>query len=78
MTRGNAGTRVSWSALDDIARDTSPLAYQAPKDIAAQAHWVEPVLVADIRYREFAGVLRHASFRGIRADRDPTDVTIPI
>ncbi|WP_084497072.1 non-homologous end-joining DNA ligase [Nocardia amamiensis] len=70
--------RAIRAALDDIARDTSPLPRLAPKDIEAQAYWVEPVIVADIRYREFAGVLRHASFRGIRPDRDPTDVTIPI
>ena len=69
--------RAIRSALDGIARNSSPLPGLAPKDIEAQAYWVDPIIVADIRYREFAGVLRHASFRGIRPDRDPTEVTIP-
>lgn len=68
---------VIQAALDQIACTTSPLAEVAPKDIEKNASWVEPIIVADIRYREYIGVLRHASFRGIRTDIEASEVSIP-
>jgi bifunctional non-homologous end joining protein LigD len=37
---------------------------------------VEPCLVADVEFGEWteAGVLRHPSYLGLRADKDPADV----
>ncbi|MGA6189141.1 hypothetical protein [Nocardia iowensis] len=42
-------------------------------------HFVEPILVAEIHYREIShdAILRHPSFRGIRADIPPTAVHLP-
>jgi bifunctional non-homologous end joining protein LigD len=38
--------------------------------------WVEPKLIAQIRFVEFTndGHLRHAAFLGLRTDKRPTDV----
>ncbi|MEU6658728.1 non-homologous end-joining DNA ligase [Streptomyces sp. NPDC046821] len=40
------------------------------------AHWVEPVLVAQIAFTEWTrdGMLRHPRFLGLRADKNPADV----
>lgn len=80
---GNVGTgfsaadrRVLRARLDTIARERSPLARVLPR--LGTAHWVEPVLVGDIEFREFTGDgLRHPSWRGLRADKSPAEVTMP-
>jgi bifunctional non-homologous end joining protein LigD len=38
--------------------------------------WVEPELVADVGYRGWTAdeQLRHASFKGLREDKDPRSV----
>jgi bifunctional non-homologous end joining protein LigD len=42
---------------------------------------VAPVLVGEVRFRQFTrgtdGRLRHTAWRGLRADRDPAEVTTP-
>lgn len=67
------------AALDEIRRDTSPLDDPPPAPVARTAWWVQPVLVADIEYREVSGdgLLRHPSFRGIRTDKTPDEVGLP-
>jgi bifunctional non-homologous end joining protein LigD len=51
-----------------------------PKGSARGAHWLEPELVAEIAYSELTGplndggVLRHASFLGLREDKPARDV----
>nr|WP_312878050.1 non-homologous end-joining DNA ligase [Lentzea indica] len=46
-----------------------------------RARWVDPVLVGEVRFRQFTrgedGRLRHTAWRGLRADRDPSEVTAP-
>src|SRR5204863_4005307 len=39
-------------------------------------HWVKPALVAEIAFAEWTadGRLRHPSFQGLRADKQPKDV----
>lgn len=73
-----ADRRALRAQLDDIARPTSPLA-AAPTSIARTARYVEPVLIADVEYRELAGdgVLRHPSFRGLRPDRSTAEIVVP-
>jgi bifunctional non-homologous end joining protein LigD len=42
--------------------------------------WVEPRLVGEIEYRAFTkdGYFRHPSWRGLRPDRDPDEVRLPL
>jgi bifunctional non-homologous end joining protein LigD len=41
-----------------------------------EAIWVEPDLVAEVEFGEWtgAGILRHATYKGLRDDRDPKEV----
>src|SRR5690606_32066219 len=41
-----------------------------------QAHWVKPVLVAEVSFSHWtqAGRIRHAVFRGLRNDKPPTAI----
>jgi bifunctional non-homologous end joining protein LigD len=59
--------------LAGIKRDDSPLA-DPPREKGVQ--WVRPVLVAEIAYAERTkdGILRQASFMGLRADIDAKSV----
>ncbi|MFI5501112.1 non-homologous end-joining DNA ligase [Nocardia asteroides] len=71
--------RTIRAALEEIRRDTSPLDDPAPAPVRRAAWWVEPLLVADIEYREVSGdgLLRHPSFRGIRTDKAPDEIGLP-
>lgn len=41
--------------------------------------WVRPEVVGEVEYREFTGEgLRHPSWRGLRADKDPGAVKVPL
>ncbi len=72
------------SGLDDAERDalkdglvgrpTSPFADPPPR-LAGPA-WVEPDVVAEVRFTEWTpdGLLRQPVFLGLRADKDPADV----
>ena len=53
-------------ALDDV-----------PREHARTAVWVEPELVCDVEFTEWTrdGRLRHPSYKGLRDDLDPKDVT---
>jgi bifunctional non-homologous end joining protein LigD len=57
-----------------------PFATAPPREDVYRARWVQPVLVGEVRYRQFtrgAGRLRHTSWRGLRADRDVSEVVAP-
>jgi bifunctional non-homologous end joining protein LigD len=59
---------------------THPFAVAPPREDVTRAHWVRPELVGEVLYRQFtrgAGRLRHTSWRGLRADREPKDVVAP-
>jgi bifunctional non-homologous end joining protein LigD len=82
--RGRVGTGfdVEGSAklqprLDALARPTSPFA-EIPRDIARQARWIAPDLVAEIAFAELTpdGVLRHPSFLGLREDKEAKTVKL--
>ena len=65
------------TALDKVERDTPPFTKRPPgagRDIT----WVEPELVCEVEFLNWTedGVLRHASFKGLRADKAARDVTI--
>ncbi|RFA09688.1 ATP-dependent DNA ligase [Subtercola boreus] len=59
----------------DLTRDTTPFA-DAPRDVAADAHWIEPTLVGEVEFAEWtaSGHLRQPSWRGWRTDKAPSDV----
>lgn len=74
---GNVGTGFSRQALTDIiealvalSQARSPFAANAK--IEGKAHWVAPTLVAEVGFGEWtrAGRIRHAVFRGLRADKE--------
>jgi len=61
-------------ALDTRAIDKPVVG--VPREARRGAHWVKPELVAEIAYAETTadGILRHASFIGLRGDKPADDV----
>jgi bifunctional non-homologous end joining protein LigD len=57
------------------ARSTSPFAARHP-DMPDEVRWVRPALVCEVQFTSWTrdGLLRHASFKGLRSDKDPRDV----
>lgn len=77
---GNVGTgfnerilRELHAGLKRLARKSSPF---AQGDVLRGAHYVDPKLVAQVRFAEWTrdGLVRQASFLGLRADKNPKDV----
>lgn len=68
-----------WQQLQSLRKATSPFA--TPVDIvqAKGVVWVKPSLVAQVEYRAWTadGILRHAAFKGLRADKPAQQVTDP-
>ena len=78
---GKVGTGFSMATLEDLrARlekiETDKAAVSVPRAEARGAHWVKPKLVAEIAFAEFTaeGVVRHASFLGLRGDKPAAQV----
>jgi len=66
------------SQLRPLERPTTPLAVAPPARETHGAHWVEPILVGEVEYREYAGgSLRHPSWRGLRTDKTVPEVDLP-
>ena len=72
---GRAGSRLLRD-LTPLAAEDSPFATEVPREDAAEARWVHPVLVADVQSlgRSGQGRLRQPSFKGLRADLTPDEV----
>lgn len=84
---GNVGTGFDQRALDNTLARLKELGEEPPPFAPAviksrpelrKAHWVPPVLVATVEYRQLteAGRLRAPSFLGIRDDKLPRDCTL--
>jgi bifunctional non-homologous end joining protein LigD len=57
-----------------------PFASSPPREDTTRAHWVKPELVGEVVYRQFtrgAGRLRHTAWRGLREDRNTSDILAP-
>lgn len=63
-------------ALDPLARDESPFDPPPKLPRGNVAHWVEPRLVAQVQFAEMTdeGLLRQASFLGLREDKPADEV----
>lgn len=80
--KGNVGTGFNQAAMDDLAGRFEKLARETPpaevdKASARKVHWVTPKLVAEIAFAEFTagGSVRHASYLGLREDKEANEVT---
>ena len=55
----------------------APAFANPPRGYAAKGvHWIRPELVAEVAFTEWTtgGMIRHPSFKGLRADKDPKSI----
>jgi bifunctional non-homologous end joining protein LigD len=80
---GKVGTGFTQASLKELARQLRPLErgespfVNPPRGAEARGvHWVEPRLVAEVSFAERTadGMVRHASFHGLREDKPAGDV----
>ncbi len=80
---GRAGTGLGAAETEELLAKFEGLAgveppfTDAPKPRAREAvFWLKPALVAEIRFTEWTkdNLLRQASYKGLRTDKDPRDV----
>ncbi len=65
-----------WADLEPLKRADPPFPDRLPREAAQGVRWVEPKLVAEVELRGWTadGLLRHASFKGLRDDKTAADV----
>jgi bifunctional non-homologous end joining protein LigD len=78
---GKVGTGFSNQVQHDLLERFAKIsaakpAAAVPRAEARGAHWLKPKLVAEVAFAEFTseGVVRHASFLGLRGDKKPDEV----
>ena len=80
---GHVGTGFTQQALAmlgqrlaPLRRDTSPFATPVPPEHARAAVWAEPLLVVEVEFSQWTseGRMRAASYKGLRTDKDPSEV----
>lgn len=81
---GHVGTGFSEEVLIDLThrllaleRDSSPFAGTLPVDVRRDAHWTDPELVGEVQFAEWTRErrLRHPTWRGLRLDKTPAELT---
>jgi bifunctional non-homologous end joining protein LigD len=66
------------AALEPLIDDASPFSPAPPRAwTGPRVRWVRPALVAEIAFSEWTadGRLRHPSFKGLRTDKPPREIT---
>jgi bifunctional non-homologous end joining protein LigD len=65
-----------FAALEQTQTKTSPLDRKPPADAEKGVRWVEPRLIAQVDYHGWTsdGLLWHATFRGLRDDKDVREI----
>jgi bifunctional non-homologous end joining protein LigD len=65
-----------WKRLQPLRTGEQPFTEKLPSLARKGVVWVKPELVAEVEYRGWTsdGQLRHASFKGLREDKDPREV----
>ncbi|HEX2945896.1 MAG TPA: DNA ligase D [Clostridia bacterium] len=80
---GRAGTGLGERSMkelgkkfESIKRDSSPFRRNPATKKNEKITWLEPVLVAEVKFAEWTGdnMLRQASFKGLRTDKAPRDI----
>jgi bifunctional non-homologous end joining protein LigD len=77
---GTGFTRQTLAMLGErlapLRRAAPPFASPVPREHARSAIWAEPRLVVEVEFAVWtsAGVMRAASYKGLRADKDPAEV----
>jgi bifunctional non-homologous end joining protein LigD len=85
---GNVGTGFDDAEIRRLLRLLKPLHRDAapfpevpkmPRIRKGDVQWVEPRLIAQVRYGEWThdGHLRHPAYQGLRDDKEPAEVTAP-
>jgi bifunctional non-homologous end joining protein LigD len=66
-----------WKQLQPLRTDQAPFEASIPAAARKGVVWVQPELVGEVEYRGWTsdGLVRHASFKGLREDKDPREVT---
>jgi bifunctional non-homologous end joining protein LigD len=79
---GHVGTGFTDAALRELdplltARAAPPFAEALPREVTRDARWVEPELVGEVAFTGWTaeGRMRHPSWRGLRDDLEPREVT---
>jgi bifunctional non-homologous end joining protein LigD len=80
---GRVGTGFTEAVLDDLAQRLAPLKrettpFTAGPKLPKEAVFAEPCLVAEVEFREWTGdgVMRAPSYKGLREDTTPREVTL--
>jgi bifunctional non-homologous end joining protein LigD len=78
---GKVGTGFNDALIEEMMERMQPLVVdkapvEVPRTDRKGAHWIKPILVAEIAFTEFTddGVLRHPSFMGLREDKPASEV----
>jgi bifunctional non-homologous end joining protein LigD len=77
---GRVGTGFTEAELDRLAGLLAPIAVPdspfADRGLPRDAHYVQPVLVAQVRFTEWteSGRVRHPAYLGLRDDKDAVEV----
>jgi bifunctional non-homologous end joining protein LigD len=81
---GKVGTGFTGETLHDLKKRIAPLEVDASPFVnnpkVAQAHWVKPKLAGEVEYRTWTadGLLRQASFQGLRLDKKARDIHVEV